>query len=260
MQDQLIPQIIEYLNDPNHYQWSTSKTMIARLSLQEITPLELDERLLQYFQNTENSQIRFSALPSKINLEVLWGSVDRINPKEVIDIYKQDEEIQIEELERSIEKDLFLSHSFKDSASVVALSKKLIEYNIYTWLAEIEIVKYEHINQAVINAIEQLPFFGVFISEAILNSIWSAKEIGFALSNKKEIVGFINTADESLFSKIEEPDTMGGSRISRNIYRQFFDNASNVKFILYPDSNHPFCQQLKAEGRVVDWDYLNNLL
>ncbi len=75
MQDQLIPQIIEYLNDLNHYQWSTSKTMISRLSLQEITPLELDELLLQYFQNTENSEIRFSALPSKINLEVLWGSV-----------------------------------------------------------------------------------------------------------------------------------------------------------------------------------------
>ncbi len=259
MTKELLSKIIDYLNDDENLKWSTARTMIKKLDIQGFQPLELDAFLIQYFQESENCEIRFSTLPSKNNLDVLWGSTNRIKQRNVIDIYKQDQQILIDELDRIDSKNLFLSHSFKDLAPVIELSKKLMQENIFTWLAETEILKYDHINQSVKDAIESLPYFGVFITENLLNSIWSAKEFEFALRNKKEVIGFLHTENPEVFDKIKDSRFEHGNSISREIYGQFFDNHSNVKFLLYPYCSNEFCLNLKKQGKIVEWNYLKNL-
>lgn len=254
---ELISKIIYYLNDPNNSRWVTSNTLINKLNLPQISPLDLDNILVRYFQDNPDSEIRFSTLPSRISLDVLWGSVERIKKRGVSDIYRQDELILIEELDRTETKNMFLSHSFRDSEIVIKLAKRLMDYKIYPWLAETEILKRSHINQSVKEAIEKLPYFGVFISENLVNSVWSAKEIDFALRNEKEIVGIIYSKNIDFVHTILEPLTSGGTKVSREIFRRFFDSHLRVKFLFYPQYSDGLVSNWKNKEHVVDWDYLN---
>lgn len=259
MKKELLTKIIRYLDDDKNLKWSTSATVLSKLGISYLQPLELDEILIQYVQENKNCEIRCSTLPSKLNLNVLWGSLRRIKKRDVPGIYKQDQEILIDDLDRVNSKNLFLSHSFKDLKLVIELSKKLIDYNIYTWLAETEILKHDHINHTVQDAIENLPFFGVLITHNVLASIWSAKEIGFALNNKKQIFGFLHTESEELYSSINDSSFTRESSIGKEIYRKFFDNKSNVKFLLYPESANVSTLSLKEIDGIIDWSYLHGI-
>jgi hypothetical protein len=54
MKKQLLTKIIKYLDDDNNLKWSTSATLISKLNIRNIGPLELDEILIQYFQENKN--------------------------------------------------------------------------------------------------------------------------------------------------------------------------------------------------------------
>ena len=68
----LLENILTYLNTNANYQWATSRTLIKKLNIPDLNALELDAQLVQYYQNTDKPLLRFSTLPSKINLDVLW--------------------------------------------------------------------------------------------------------------------------------------------------------------------------------------------
>ncbi|MDO7173836.1 toll/interleukin-1 receptor domain-containing protein [Mariniflexile sp. AS56] len=255
MSDKIISQVKDYLHDEKNYKWTTSKTLLDKLNIQHLNHLELDDVLLKYFQKKINCDIRFSSLPSQNNLDVLWGSVNRIKQKAILDIYRQDEQILIEELDRVQNKNMFLSHSFKDSKLAIEISKKLIDQNIFTWLAEIEILKHSHINQSVKNAIEKLPFFCVLISKNLINSVWSAKEIDFALRSDKEVIGIIDTKNLDSIDIIENSSTSAGTKISQEIFKRFFDNHPQVKFLFHPKSANDVNSNLVNQDFIVNWDY-----
>ncbi|WP_296698824.1 toll/interleukin-1 receptor domain-containing protein [Algoriphagus sp.] len=251
MVKELREKIEQFLLDSN-YKWNTSSAMIHKLNLTQYSPTELDELLIREFKDSENQKFRFSTLPSKKSLDVLWGHIDRVKKRDVLDIYKQDEQILIDELDRIDSKNLFLSHSFKDSEQVINLAKDLSNLELHAWIAETEILKYQHINQKVKEAIESLPYFGVFISKNLISSIWSAKEIEFALNNKKLIFGFL---DNKLELNLEE--IIEGNKISQEIFRRFFDNHRQVFFLNYPDS-----AKINFSGidQCISWDELEEIL
>ncbi len=251
MDAELRNKIEQFLLDSN-YKWNTSSAMISKMNLTQYSEIDLDELLIHDFKNSEIPKFRFSTLPSKKSLAVLWGHVDRVKQRNVIDIHKQDEQILIDELDRIADKNLFLSHSFKDADHVIDLAKDLSQFDLNAWIAETEILKHQHINQRVKQAIESLPYFGVYISENLISSIWSAKEIEFALNNKKLIFGFLDSKLNFNFDKIISDHT-----ISQEIFHRFFDNHQQVFFLNYP------CLDLIENSDVnqlISWSELKSIL
>lgn len=236
----------------SEYKWNTSSAMIKKMNLTQFSPIELEEILIAEYKNSGLRKFRFSTLPSKKSLEVLWGHTERVKQRNVIDIHKQDEQILIDELDRLAHKNLFLSHSFKDADHVINLAKKLSKLDLNAWIAETEILKYQHINQKVKQAIESLPFFGVYISENLISSIWSAKEIEFALNNKKLIFGFL---DRDLDLNLEK--VTSGNKVSQEIFRRFFDNHHQVFFLNYPE---PDSNKSLDIDRLISWSEIEFLL
>ena len=218
--------VIKYLLHPDSPRWSTATDIIAKLNLKDINAARLDSALACHYDETGGQSIRFSVLPSKKNLEVLWGHVDKVGRKAVFSIFREDPQTHFLESEigdRKLNiKNLFLSHSFMDTSLVIELAKSLKEYGIYSWLAEIDILYRAHIHQSVIEAIESTPYFGVFISANSSKSTWTAKEIGFAIRNEKKIIGFINTEDpnwKDIFS-YHQNHIRPKSKISQDIFRE----------------------------------------
>jgi hypothetical protein len=261
MDNQILSRIIDYLNNVSKYKWSTSKKLIDELNIgSRYAPSELDEALLSYYEESADPEIRFSTLPSLVNLNVLWGSIHRVGIRNVTSIYKKDTPLEIKDFNNSADKNMFISYSFKDSELVLELSKKLVEYGINPWIAEIEILEHGHINQSVIEAIKNLPYFGTFISNNILQSTWSAKEIGFALHQKKDIFGFIHTNDQGVVESLNELQTESKPGIRDEIFRRLFDNKQDIKFLLYPHEGKVMNFQAVRNGTILNWEELNSNL
>ncbi|MBN3519932.1 toll/interleukin-1 receptor domain-containing protein [Algoriphagus lutimaris] len=227
-----IHQVEQFLLTSNS-KWNTSQGILQSLQIASISPLELDEMLLKAYQKSRDHQFRYSTLPSKKSLDVLWGHIDKVKKREGMDFLKQDQELLLDELNRSAEKSMFLSHSFKDSDKVVDLAKALAKQDLHLWLAETDLLYHQHINSEVKTAIEKLPFFAVFLSENIFHSIWSAKEIEFALNNKKQIIGFFHAETLEKLLQINSK-----SSIAQELFSRFFDNHQEVIFVNYPSEEH----------------------
>lgn len=261
MDNLILKRIINYLSNVSGHKWSTSKRLIDELRIaSRYAPSELDEALILYYEESPDPEIRFSTLPSKVDLNVLWGSIHRVGLRDLTSIYKKDTPIKIKDFNNSNDKNMFISYSFKDSELVLELSKKLMEYGINPWIAEIEILEHAHINQSVIEAIQNLPYFGVFISDHILQSTWSAKEIEFALHNKKDVFGFICSDDEGLVNSINELQTESKLGIRDGIFRRLFDNKQDLKFLFYPPKNGIINFQTFKNGTIINWEELNTNL
>lgn len=234
--------------------WNTSQGILSKMGNHSISPIQLDELLLNHYKNSKDQKFRFSTLPSRKSLDVLWGHLDRVNKKEVIDIYKQNEELLIDELDRTKEKSIFLSHSFKDSDQVVKLAKDLAQEDLHIWLAETDLLYRQHINFEVQNAIWELPYFGVYLSENIFNSLWTAKEIDFAITHKKKIIGFL---DEE-FSNYLKGITIE-SHVAKDIYRRFFDNHHQVIFVNLSNQLLRSSEEFPL-GEIINLEELNEIL
>lgn len=251
MDKELRDQIEHFLLDSS-FKWNTSSAIIKKLNLTQYSPIELDELLVREYKSSEVRKFRFSTLPAIRNLDVLWGHIDRVKQRDVLDIYKQDEQILIDELDRLTSKNLFLSHSFKDAEQVVNLAKDLSRLELHAWIAETEILTHQHINQRVKEAIESLPYFGVYISRNLISSIWSAKEIEFALNNKKLIFGFLDASLE-----LNRDQITTGNKISQEIFHRFFDNYHQVFFLNYPNAEIDKNSNL---GQLISWEKLEEIL
>lgn len=257
--------ILNYLLRAETPKWSTSADIVDRLNISGLEAVEIDRALTKYYNETRGQFIRFSMLPSKRDLNVLWGNVNKVGKKDVFSIFREDpitnylkSEIKDSELEN---KNLFLSHSFKDTELVVELAKKLKEFDLFSWLAEMDILYRAHINESVIEAIEEAPYFGVFISSNSLKSTWTAKEISFAFEHKKKMVGFVDSSDanwKDIFSN-HENHINSRSRVLQDIFRKFFDNGNDVTFITFPEINAHNSLSHEFKNRIEDWNWLKTI-
>ncbi len=259
--NQILDKIINYLNTAANYKWATANTLVKRLNIEDkFSALALDDALMRYYQNSNDPKIRFSTLPSATNLNVLWGAVSRVGRRNVTDIRRTDTPLRIKEFNSSTDKNMFLSYSFKDSDLVLDLARKLLKHGFNPWIAEIDILERAHINESVIGAISALPYFGTLVTENILNSTWSAKEIDFAFHNKKDIHGFLHSDTlELLVENIN--DIQAGMNTGRRIeiYKKLFDTHVNdtIKFLLYPLEDEVDYVKGIGYDNVLRWQELN---
>lgn len=260
MDTQQLNKIINYLTSRDNYKWATSEKLIRSTGLTGISPGELDRALADHYKQAPQPLIRFSTLPSRKTLNVMWGHVSRVGKRPVVDIYRADGPLQEATHKDALETNMFISYSFADSEVALGLSGKLSKYNVWAWIAEMEILRRDHINEAVRNAITALPAFGVLITDNTLRSTWSAKEIDFALQQGKEVLGFLCLERRERVRALVESGMDGQSTVRRDIFNRFFDNHPNVKFLAFPEEGgEQGLSALKERVEFVDWGYFERM-
>jgi len=228
-----IANIIDFLKEKTHLSWMTSETIKSKLKITDYNAAEIEKGLLDYYNVNSNSAVRYSSLPSKRSLQVLWGHVDNVGHRKLFDIFKEDNHLEADYLnEINDERNLFLSHSFKDTSNVFDLAKHLVTHGINPWIAETDITQNSHINHDVISAINDLPFFGMYLSEHVLTSAWSVKEFEFALSNKKKLFGFVHEDNHEMINLIENNISSNHHDI-HDLLRKAFDRGDFSEHMVF---------------------------
>ncbi len=260
MKPEHLNKIIDHLTNEQYYKWATSEKLIEAAGLAGISPAELDRALAEHYKQAPQPVIRFSTLPDRYTLDVLWGHVDRVGERPVVDIYRADAPLPEEGDKGALEANMFISYSFEDSEVALGLSRKLVQHQMRAWLAEVEILSRAHINETVRNAITELPAFGVLITDNTLQSTWSAKEIDFALQQGKEILGFLHLERLEHVRSMVESGMAGQSAVRQEIFNRFFDNHPNVKLLAFPEEGGgQGLSFLKERVEFVDWGYFERM-
>ncbi len=218
--------VISVLKKPNHYRWLTAKGICHKLGLHEDRSTEIEQLLIHYFDTTESPEIRYSSLPSKYSLEILWGHVDKVGTRDLFDLFKEDDALQADYLKDiEDERNMFLSYSFKDTANVLQFAKHIIHKGIYPWIAQVDLYRNQGINEGVIDAIRNLDNYGIFLSQNTLNSTWSAKEFEFALTNKKKMYAFVQEKDQGIIDLIAGDSQIHEHMNIHGLLVKIFDNG-----------------------------------
>lgn len=166
--------------------------MTAR-RISEICKLEIGETeklLLAHMTETQKRdsipKIRYSNLPSKKTLEVLWGAVDqpKVGMRSTKPLQRTDPIDTSLGIEDLTEANIFFSHSHKDYEKVIQIAKHLVAQGFSPWLAETHVQQGSSINEEIIDAMEDSQVFLLFLSTNSLNSRWAGKEYGKAASRK----------------------------------------------------------------------------
>lgn len=141
----------------------------------------VEEVLLAHIRHSEENglepMVRYSSLPSRRTLEVLWGATEIVGLRRVESIRKtnvaDDTFDQFEDLD---EADVFLSHSHRDYDSVMEVASLLVRGGVFPWLAETHLGQGDHINDGIISALTGSQLFILFLTPNALGSRWTGKE------------------------------------------------------------------------------------
>ena len=212
--------------------WRTASNLINTIpELNQISPLDLDQALYEVYESKENSLIRFSTLPSKKSLDVLWGHVDRVGKRKVISIYNQLDLSRPFQTENDAEKNAFISYSFNDSEKIVQLAETLESIGVKAWYAEADITNMAHINNSVREAIQALPILITLVTESLLLSRWSLKEIQYAMNNECKVFCIL----DNIYPEIENVYGYGYGSFRFKLPGKdgygYIDRDSNVKLV-----------------------------
>ena len=154
----MLNRIITVLKDEGNPRWQTAKGICEKLGLQDSLTTQIETALITYHSTTLNPVLRYSSLPSRNSLEVLWGHIDKVGNRELFDIYKEDDALVVDYLKDIPDtRNLFLSYSFKDTAKVLALARRLLRIGLYPWIAQVDLYKNQQINHEVIHALLDVP-------------------------------------------------------------------------------------------------------
>ena len=241
MDELLISKIVAFLKEESNFKWVTSQTLKSKLNITAYSTNAIENTLLSFYNSTLNPSIRYSSLPSRKTLQVLWGHVDNVGHRKLFDIFKEDIHLEADYLNTvDDERNIFLSHSFKDTEKVFNLARQLVMFNLNPWIAEVDIEQYSNINQDVIYAIENLPFFGIYLSKHVLESAWSAKEFAFATLNKKKLFAFVDEHDHDMINLIENNVPIKHLNI-HGLLKEVFDHhdfSEQIDFFLISKSQN----------------------
>ena len=118
------------------------------------------------------------------------------------------------------------------------MARQLVALDVNPWIAEADIEQHSNINSDVIRAIEDLPFFGIYLSEHVLESAWSAKEFGYAILNKKKLFAFVDAQDQPMIDLIERHIPLKHLTV-HDLLRDIFDRhdfSEDMDFFLIPNT------------------------
>lgn len=250
--------IIEALSRPMDPRkpWMTARMLACRLGMNQGSRIKIEESLLKYYKKSIETNakllIRYSSLPSKKTLEVLWGHIDHVGQRKLLDIKKTDVADDSLEIDPEVKyADVFISHSFKDYVDVIKIAKLLQSRNIKPWLAETHIQQGEHIHEEVINALGRTKYLILFLSENSLLSRWTGKEYLYAVSKGIQVIVIADCRSLKINSIIKGKLIGDGQFIeegsgdSMNFFHDLISDKENiVKFIIYPENK---LQELGAD-------------
>ena len=221
--DSLFNQVVSILSAASYDKpWMTA-SYIARKIGNRFDGKQIEEMLLAYCRDAEDSggnlRVRYSSLPSRRTLEVLWGAVEKVGSRRLENITQDhvadDSLVEFECLDQA---DVFVSHSHRDYTAVMAVAKYLLQNGVVPWLAETHIGQGEHIHEEIISALSSSQDFLLYLSPNALDSRWTGKEYNYALNRKipifivadidsseiKELLDAMHRRDQTHFDTTEK--------------------------------------------------------
>lgn len=245
-----IDDVIHILSRPRdaNKPWMTARRLVRRLGLNESFKDSVEEALVAYCKTCGESSrkplVRYSSLPSKSSLEVLWGHIDFVGDRNLCDIRKTDvADDSLGDFEEFEDPDVFISHSFKDYEDVIEIARLLQKKKVRPWLAETHIQQHEHINTEVISALENTQYFAVFLSKNAFASKWTGKEYHIAKSKNANIIiiadcrdTFVRTLVKRKIQGDSGPWEMPSGNAAYFFESLFADNNAKTRFVVYPES------------------------
>ncbi len=186
MNDSLLDAVTSVLLEAsNDKPWMTANYIAGKIACC-VDGKQIEEVLLAHCRNTEDRGdvpiVRYSSLPSRKTLEVLWGAIEKVGSRRLENI-TQDNVVDdsLAKFECLDQADVFLSHSHRDYAGVMTVAKHLLQKDIVPWLAETHIEQDKHIHAEIINALSASQDFLLYLSPNALDSRWTGKEYQYAL-------------------------------------------------------------------------------
>ena len=246
--DQNTLRVLEILESANTDKpWMTAKRIADECGL----PVAKTQKILRAhiskaWQEDGNPKIRYSNLPSKKTLQVLWGAVsqDKVGLRPLKPLARSDE---IDESLAGIElwdsANIFFSHSHRDYDKVIHIAKSMTHSGFSPWLAETHIDRGDYINDEIERALGNAKAFMLFFSVNALNSRWTGKEYGLAVkkfvSEKSEIPIFVIADNDDSILKLlcglancaeveSYPEELPNS--AREFYQSLFEHREKAKY------------------------------
>lgn len=164
--------------------WMTANYLGRKMG-GDIEGSRIEQILLSYCRAAEDGgdipKIRYSSLPSRKTLEVLWGAIEHVGTRPLENITQDhvahDAFDDFGDLSRA---DIFISHSHRDFDAVSTVARHLLEADLVPWLAETHIQKDRHIHEEIIAALGASQDFLLYLSPNALDSRWTGKEYIYA--------------------------------------------------------------------------------
>lgn len=136
---------------------------------------------------------------------MIWAHTEHVHVKNLKPLEKYDiaerisfeDNIDLDRKEDTPRPSLFVSHSHKDFRKVVEVAND-VSLDWRPWLAEVEIQKYDGINENIIEAISTAEECMVYLSSASLGSRWTGKEVDFYQNNRKPVHFVLDLTDKDV--------------------------------------------------------------
>ncbi len=160
--------------------WITARGIARRLG-DRVDGVQIEQLLLSYCRDCEDKglapTVRYSSLPSRKTLEVLWGTIEKVGSRRLENITKNDlADDSLGDFEELAQADVFLSHSHRDYEAMMAVGTLMLQHGVIPWLAETHIQQGEHVHDEIIRALDVSQTFLLFLSPHALDSRWTGKE------------------------------------------------------------------------------------
>jgi len=228
--------------------WKTANSL-AKL-FDGISAEQVEHLLILYYTENKNPQIRYSSLPSKKTLEVLWGHLDHVRSRnlEPLTLREGVERLELES-DDFASPEVFLSHSHKDFLQVKKLAEHLVDKSenegVGLWIAEVDILKGDLINHRIIRGLNKCHTLLFYLSQNSIHSKWSCKELEQAIRKIKDIVIVIDEKFTSLEGFLNQKSELI-SKLTNYSNVDYFWNSPESKVYCYSGIQvHPF-SDLKA--------------
>ena len=233
-----IKEIVKLLESANPDKpWMTAKRIAEKIKEKIHIPSEEIQKLLldhisEAWQENESPKIRYSNLPSKKTLQVLWAAVSqpKVGMRSLKPLARTD---QIDEQLSGIEfwdsANIFFSHSHKDYDKVIRIATSLVQSGFSPWLAETHIDQGDHINEEIEEALKRADAFLLFLSTNALNSRWTGKEYGIAV-NKLKIPIFVIVDNDSPILNVANGYPEGLTGAANDFYESLKEQRQEARY------------------------------
>lgn len=245
---------------------SPPKKWLSTAALARTMGMDLDTAFdtLRAESDKPDRKIRYSALPSRRTLDVLWGHVDVVGERRLHPLERGALPESFTTPDRPVAEDsddpvLFLSHSMQDFPRVQSLRDRLEAEGYRVWIFEDDMQTGEIVHHAIRRSLENSEAFGAYFSESYLTSVYSEKEMLQLESHDKEEIIFFNDESRPFYdlaaSCLEATNDFESEQIEAFLEMRGLNNFSHRGLLRYYLGliQHPGTQRVIDEAASPNW-------